>query len=99
MGRSINTRKSMSTSSVAFAAKSQELEGPCCQEPTVRAPLKSSDIYDAWKSSLRSACEKQYLPLATEHKLEREHVPFVSTFSGEFDAGNFYITLRLLTHS
>lgn len=84
MRRSKNTRKSMSTSSVASAAKSQELEGPTRsshQEPTVRAPLKSSEIYDAWKSSLRSACQKQYLQLAIEHKLERAHVPFASMAS------------------
>ena len=89
----------MSTLSVASAAKSQELEGPCHQEPTVRAPLKSSEIYDAWKSSLRSACEKQYLPLATENKLERAHVPLASTASGAIHGGNCQITFSLLTHS
>lgn len=82
MGRSKNTKKSMSTSSVASAAKTQELEGSYHQEPTVRAPLKSSDIYDAWKSSLRTACEKQYPPPATEYKLERAHaIPFASMAS------------------
>ncbi|KIK05149.1 hypothetical protein K443DRAFT_91720 [Laccaria amethystina LaAM-08-1] len=99
MRNSKNTRKSMSTSKVASVAKSQELEGPYLQEPTVRAPLKSSDIYDAWKLSLRSACEKQYLPLAAEHTLERAHLPFASMASGAFDAGNCHITFRLLTHS